>query len=52
VHCQTGPRAQVAISLLQANGFPDVRHLEGDFRGWSERDRSVDRPEPLASAAS
>jgi hydroxyacylglutathione hydrolase len=51
VHCQTGPRAQVAISLLQANGFPDVRHLEGDFRGWSEKDRPVKRPEHVVAAA-
>jgi hydroxyacylglutathione hydrolase len=27
VHCQSGARAAVAIGVLQANGFDDVRHL-------------------------
>jgi hydroxyacylglutathione hydrolase len=37
VHCQSGARAGVAISVLQANGFQNVSHLTGDFAGWSAR---------------
>jgi len=37
VHCLTGARARVALSVLEAHGFEDVRHLDGDFAEWSRR---------------
>ncbi|MFL5540911.1 MAG: rhodanese-like domain-containing protein, partial [Longimicrobiaceae bacterium] len=39
VHCQSGARAGVAISLLRARGFDDVVHLSGDFAGWKAAGR-------------
>lgn len=39
VHCQTGARAMVAVAALQAHGFPDVRHLAGDYAHWTARHR-------------
>jgi hydroxyacylglutathione hydrolase len=41
VYCETGGRAGVAIGVLQANGFGDVRHLTGDFSGWYRGGRRV-----------
>lgn len=35
VHCQTGSRAAMAASLLQAHGFDDVRLFSGGFAEWS-----------------
>jgi hydroxyacylglutathione hydrolase len=46
VYCETGARAGVAIGVLQAAGFDDVRHLTGDFSGWQ---RSGQRVEPSSS---
>ena len=34
VHCQSGARAAIAASLLQARGFPDVRLFAGGFAEW------------------
>jgi len=34
VHCRSGRRAIVAESVLQDNGFLNVRHLEGDMNAW------------------
>ncbi len=51
VHCQSGARAAVAISVLQANGFDDVRHLDGDFGEWSEAGRPVERGAPVEAGA-
>ncbi|MFL5449594.1 MAG: rhodanese-like domain-containing protein [Gemmatimonadales bacterium] len=34
VHCQTGARAAIAVSLLRAGGFDDVRLFRGGFAGW------------------
>ncbi|HLL82154.1 MAG TPA: MBL fold metallo-hydrolase [Longimicrobium sp.] len=42
VHCQSGARAGVAISLLKARGFGDVRHLAGDWAEWSRAGREVE----------
>jgi hydroxyacylglutathione hydrolase len=43
IYCETGARAGVAIGLLQASGFDDVRHLTGDFSGWSRGGHRVER---------
>jgi hydroxyacylglutathione hydrolase len=50
VHCQTGPRAGVAIGLLQASGFHDVRHLAGDFTDWSAAGRPIESRDAAAIA--
>ncbi len=42
VHCQSGARAGVAISLLKARGFRDVRHLAGDWAEWSRAGRAAE----------
>jgi hydroxyacylglutathione hydrolase len=47
VHCQSGMRASVAASLLAARGFDDVRHLVGDYAGWSKAGRPVEKGEPV-----
>lgn len=54
VHCQSGARATVAIGLLRAGGFGDVSHLVGDFAGWRDEGRPVEKeekPETAAAAA-
>lgn len=51
VHCQSGARAGVAVSLLQARGFRDVLHLAGDFAGWKAAGRPVEAGAPAESAA-
>lgn len=43
VHCLSGARSGVAISFLMANGFRQVSHLTGDFAGWNEQGRRVER---------
>jgi hydroxyacylglutathione hydrolase len=43
VHCQSGARAGVAASLLRARGFTDVRHLAGDWAGWSAEGRPAEK---------
>lgn len=47
VHCQSGARAGVAASLLAARGFTDVRHLAGDYAGWTRAGRPVETGEPV-----
>jgi len=37
VHCRSGRRAASAESDLLANGFKQLRHLEGDMNGWQEK---------------
>ncbi|RCU51523.1 MULTISPECIES: rhodanese-like domain-containing protein [Corallincola] len=34
VYCRSGRRAGIAEALLQAKGFTQLRHLEGDLIGW------------------
>ena len=36
VYCERGGRAMQAEEALRAAGYTDVRHLEGDMRGWRE----------------
>ena len=37
VYCESGRRAAIAKDILEKAGFTRVRHLEGDMRGWRER---------------
>lgn len=34
VHCRSGRRAVSAENALRAAGFSDLRHLDGDMKGW------------------
>ena len=34
VYCAHGPRAGLAGFILRVAGFKNVRHLEGDMKGW------------------
>jgi len=47
VHCQSGARAGVAISLLRARGFDDVVHLAGDYAGWQAAGRPIEKGAPV-----
>ena len=42
VHCQSGARAGVALSLLRARGFTDVQHLTGDWAEWVRQGRAAE----------
>lgn len=43
VYCERGGRAGMAEEVLLANGYRDVRHLEGDMRAWREAGRPTER---------
>jgi rhodanese-related sulfurtransferase len=34
VYCRSGRRAGMAESVLEASGFTQLKHLEGDWLGW------------------
>lgn len=38
VHCRSGRRAVSAENALRAAGFSDLRHLDGDMKGWQAAD--------------
>lgn len=42
VHCQSGPRAAIAASLLKAKGFSDVRLFTGGFAEWRAAGKPVE----------
>jgi hydroxyacylglutathione hydrolase len=37
VYCERGPRARKAQDALEAAGFTNVRHLDGDMSAWREK---------------
>ncbi|MYL20391.1 MBL fold metallo-hydrolase [Halobacillus litoralis] len=37
VHCQSGVRSAIAVSLLQANGFKDTINLKGGYAAWKKQ---------------
>lgn len=41
IYCETGGRARNAASLLQAQGFKQVFHLDGDMREWRKSGREI-----------
>jgi hydroxyacylglutathione hydrolase len=47
VHCQSGARAAVALSVIRRAGFDRAMHLDGDFARW----RAEERPIRTAGAA-
>jgi hydroxyacylglutathione hydrolase len=42
VHCQTGPRASIAASLLRARGFRDVQLFSSGFAEWRATGQPVE----------
>jgi rhodanese-related sulfurtransferase len=36
VHCKSGYRSSIAVSLLQRQGFKDIMHLRGGWDAWQE----------------
>ena len=36
VHCKSGYRSSIAVSLLQREGFSDVVHMRGGWDAWQE----------------
>jgi len=36
VHCKSGYRSSIAVSLLQREGFSNVVHLRGGWDAWQE----------------
>ena len=36
IHCHSGKRAGIAQTELEAAGFSNIRHLDGDYIGWKE----------------
>ena len=42
VYCRTGRRSGLALEVLQANGFKQLAHLEGDMVAWQAQNRPVE----------
>ncbi|WP_181347619.1 MBL fold metallo-hydrolase [Thalassobacillus sp. CUG 92003] len=36
VHCRSGARAAIAVSILQANGFKQTKNLKGGYLAWTK----------------
>lgn len=41
VYCRSGRRAGIAEGILRDNGFTNVKHLDGDMKGWLANQLSV-----------
>ncbi len=39
VHCKSGYRSSIAVSLLQREGFSDIVHMRGGWDAWQETGR-------------
>src|SRR5690554_3267124 len=37
VYCRSGNRSKKAVSLLNENGFKNVKNLEGGMNGWAQK---------------
>lgn len=43
IYCRSGRRTGLAIETLQQAGFKRLLHLDGDYLGWTEAGREVQR---------
>jgi hydroxyacylglutathione hydrolase len=43
VYCDSGYRADIAASLLQAHGYTDVRNVVGSWQAWTKADYPVEK---------
>lgn len=41
VHCRSGRRALTAEAALISAGFSQLRHLDGDYKGWVKADLPI-----------
>lgn len=41
VYCRSGRRTALALQILQANGFEQLAHLEGDMLAWQAANRPL-----------
>ena len=41
IHCQSGDRSSIAYSLLQKNGFKNVKNYSGGMKEWLEKNNPV-----------
>ncbi len=42
VYCEVGPRSRWVEGYLRQNGFTNVKHLVGDFSGWTRNGNPVE----------
>ncbi len=47
VHCQSGARSAIAVSLLRAQGFGRVANLSGGFAAWRAAGRPIEAEAPF-----
>lgn len=43
LYCRSGKRAAIAKQVLENNGFTELDHLTGDFRGWRNSNLPVNK---------
>lgn len=43
LYCHSGRRAGLTSQLLSAEGFTQLKHLEGDMRGWEAKQRPIEK---------
>lgn len=43
VYCRSGRRAGIAETLLEENGFKNLKHLDGDMKGWLKAGLPVEK---------
>ena len=41
IHCQAGDRSSIAYSILQANGFKNIKNYPGGMKEWKELGNTV-----------
>jgi rhodanese-related sulfurtransferase len=42
VYCRSGRRSDIALKVLEANGFERLWHLEGDILAWQAQNRPME----------
>jgi hydroxyacylglutathione hydrolase len=52
VHCASGARSAIAVSLLEKHGFENAANIAGGFDAWRRAGYPVAKDEGLAAAAS
>ena len=51
VYCDSGYRASIAASLLQRNGFAQVRNVPGSWKAWKAAKFEVEKPKERKKAS-
>jgi rhodanese-related sulfurtransferase len=50
VHCQTGNRSAIAVSVLQQHGFDNAMNLTGGYVAWHRAGGAVEKGMETAAA--